>query len=88
MNERPSYLNRAAAISAAAAVATVALTVGVAAEIANNLHPAVTVVGATTSGSGSSATSTSVTGSSSGTSTRQLAPAQAAQVPVGGSHGS
>jgi hypothetical protein len=86
MNERPSYLTRAAALSAAAAVTTVALTVGIAAEIANNLHPAVTVVGGTTSGSGSS--TTSVTGSSSGTSTSQLAPAQIAQAPVGGSHGS
>ena len=86
MSERPSYLTRAAALSAAAAVTTVALTVGIAAEIANNLHPAVTVVGGTTSGSGSS--TTSVTGSSSGTSTSQLAPAQIAQAPVGGSHGS
>ena len=52
MSERPSYLNRAAAISAAAAVATVALTVGIAAEIANNLHPAAAVVGGTRSGFG------------------------------------
>lgn len=86
MSKNPSYLNRAAAVSAAAAVATVALTVGVAAEIANNLHPAVTVLAATRPGSGS--TTPSVAGSSSGSSTNQLAPAPVAQAPVGGSHGS
>jgi hypothetical protein len=92
MSEQPSYLNRAVAISAAAAVATVALTVGVAAEIANNLHPAVTVVGATTTGSTagttSGTTSSTTTGSMGTSTTTQLAPAQVAQAPVGGSHGS